>query len=395
MISEWHRKGLERVQEQDALPMHDAATALSPAHGAPVSTSARVVRLGPQPPQTSWSAWLLSPAVFLLTAGATFTLFYMRTGSAEATTARTGPLFDPRAASLQMRVETEGPGLMLSWNRYSPAVEAAKDGVLQIDDGGQHREIALDRGQIINGSVFYRPASQDVSFRLDLHNREGSDIAQILRVLDAMPPKAAKEVAAAPQPKLPSPAPVRRDAPRILTAPEAANKPGARAETAATPPPLAANITPPLPDPPVISQPLAAADPAPASLQPVASPPPSLSNAQPAATATGSGNTPLARSAPVPGYVPPRPLKWIKLDEQAFGIPKLTQGVDVKVKIKIDENGHVTTAHALIDGPHRDKKLMAAASTAVRQWTFEPAKAHGVNVPCEEIIVLHLGPEAQ
>lgn len=384
----------------------------------------KVVRLEPPAPPVDRSAWLLSPAVFLFAAGATFLLFYLRTGSAQATTSRTGPLLDPRAASIQLRVDTQSSGLMLSWNRYSPAVEAASLGVLHIDDGSDHRDLTLDRNQILNGSVFYRPMSQDVSFRLDLRDGRGSDVAQILRVLDAQPrgglsgdaqprgglssdaqPRGAvKPVALVPDvAKKPEPAPsrfVQSSSSREATVttkkplqpePEQTRPIAHTAEAA----PVASNIATPLPEPPVISQPLSSATPEPALSQPAPSQPSPSPKAQPPAPTAGNPAAPLVPSGPAPNYVPPKPLRWMKVDEESLGIPKVAQGTDVKVKIKIDEAGNVTSAHALIDGPKRDKKLMAAAAAAVRQWKFDPAKAHGANVASEETIVLHFGPEAQ
>jgi|GEM_PF-3181686 len=89
-------------------------------------------------------------------------------------------------------------------------------------------------------------------------------------------------------------------------------------------------------------------------------------------------------------YVPPRPLKWVKPDLQLFGLSKLSESADIKVKVRIDETGRVIAAHALIEGPKHDEKLMAAATAAVRQWIFEPAKAHGTNVPSDDMIVIHV-----
>ena len=337
---------------------------------------------------------MLSPAVFLFAAAATFSLFYLRTGSAEATTSRTGPLLDPRAASIQLRVDTQSSGLMLSWNRYSPAVQAANDGVLRIDDGSDHRELALDRNQILNGSVFYRPASQDVSFRLDLHGAHGLDVAQLLRVLDAQP----RQVSTNMEP-IQLPALQTRPNREITLAAQKPVEPQATGASSATDTaelarPSVPNGGAPLPDPPVVSQPLSDANPDPAALQPAASAPAVSSAPAPDASLSKSA-APLVPSSPPPAYVPPRPLKWVRVDEESLGVPKVAQGVDVKVKIKIDEAGNVTSAHALIDGPRRDKKLMAAAAAAVRGWKFEPAKAHGTNVSSEETIVLHLGPEPQ
>ncbi len=102
-----------------------------------------------------------------------------------------------------------------------------------------------------------------------------------------------------------------------------------------------------------------------------------------------------AKPAMLPAYVPPRPIKWVEPDQRLLGGSNPAVPIDIRVKVKIDETGHVTAAHALIDGGKRNKKLMAAAAAAVRQWVFDPAKSHGVNVATEETIVIHLGPEAQ
>ncbi len=326
------------------------------------------------------SPWFLSPAVFLLAAAATFLLLFLRTGSVTASTPQSGPLSNLRTASLGMRVETDGPGLLLSWNRYSRAVQSAQSAVLAIQDGPQHREIALDRNQIATGSVFYRPASDDVSFRLDLRDPHGASVAQILRVLDASPRKPAAE---APHSNPNTDASSMKHQPDERRH-EPVGKPPAAPQKAPAAVQIASNVSP-VPGPP------AAPEVQPSTIDPVTKllPSPAASNAAPPATAQSS---PLASAnvpKDAPAYVPPRPLKWVQPDLQ------LAQPLDVKVKIRIDEAGHVTAAHALIEGSKHDKKIMAAAAAAVRQWTFEPAKVHGANVPCEETIVIHLGPEAQ
>lgn len=402
------KKALEGVQENGAkrvpdalVPAHSPTPAPEPA-AVPVPAVA-VLRTSPLPappildpsavrpvfPLRTLSPWFLSPAVFLLAAGATFLLLFFRTGSVTASTPQIGPLFDPRSASLDMRVQTDAPGLLLSWNRYSPAVQGAKSAVLAIQDGREHHEIALDRNQIVNGSVFYRPASDDVSFRLDIRDTHGADVAQILRVLDSSARKPASGAAENPKDS-------RADmsatppAPRTLSHAETPGKPVpapqklpsvsqvASAGTAASAPPVA------LPTP-------SSADPVTSLLQSTEIPQPPTSigsvNSQPVqSTPTLAPAQP--KDLPAAAYVPPRPLKWVQPGIQ------LTQPLDIKVKVRIDETGHVIAAHALIEGPKRDRKLMAAAAAAVRQWTFEPAKAHGANVPCEETIVIHLGPEA-
>lgn len=380
----------------------------------------RVVRLRPSSPQTKHSTWFLSPAVFLLAAGATFLVFYLRTASVTASTPRISALLDPRSASLDMRVETQGAGLRLNWNRYSPAVEAAKSGVLEINDGGQHREIALDRNQILDGSVVYRPASNDVSFRLNLHGAQGRDVAQVLRVLDASPRRppleavvpdkpislrtvkdpgetASRETARESSQTGATTQPVEQSAGPANAAVDPERKIPATVQVASVTPPASSSTLPPAQAAPEgetavpkSAEPQARQTPAvPDATKPA------VVNSQPISNAASNSAAAPAKPVEVPSYVPPRPLKWVQPDERVLGAPNLAAPVDIKVKVKIDETGHVTAAHALIDGGKRDKKLMAAVAAVVRQWVFEPAKSHGTNVPSEETIVIHLGPEAQ
>lgn len=417
---------MEGVQENGGTHLPDAVDALTPATppasappapvppGDPPVASFRASPLlsqatpgiRPALPTRSLNPWFLSPAVFLLAALATFLLLFSRTGLVTASTPQAGPLFDPRSASLGMRVETDGPGLLLSWNRHSPAVQAASSAVLSIQDGPQHRNITLDHDHVVSGSVFYRPASDDISFRLDLREARGPDVAQILRVLDSSARKPASGAGAAPPDTNVAPATARNVPPAAGTQAEKRvheplSKPTAGTQKAAEPVQLASAKSP-IPAPPLAEPSPSAADPVTTLMQsaetplrpapPAADPlKPPLANPPAAVQSTPNAAAAAAKQAPVPGYVPPRPLRWVQPD----GASRVSEPLDIKVKIRIDETGHVTAAHALIEGPRRDRKLMAAAVAAVRQWTFEPAKAHGTNIPCEETIVIHLGPEAQ
>ncbi len=122
-------------------------------------------------------------------------------------------------------------------------------------------------------------------------------------------------------------------------------------------------------------------------------PPPSI---RPPANAQPGGRIASAlKKLQAPAYLPPRPIKWVKPDLKLASLSGQSESADIKVKVKIDETGHVVAAHALIDGPRHDERLMAAAAAAVRQWIFEPAKAHGTNVPSEDTIVIHVAAAAQ
>jgi hypothetical protein len=70
----------------------------------------------------------------------------------------------------------------------------------------------------------------------------------------------------------------------------------------------------------------------------------------------------------------------------------MSAATDVQIKVRIDDSGHVTAAHALLDGSPHDEALTGAVTAAVKQWIFEPAKMHGKNVPSEETVVIRVGP---
>ena len=114
---------------------------------------------------------------------------------------------------------------------------------------------------------------------------------------------------------------------------------------------------------------------------------------------SGPGPARAAQTTPQPGgprdagYIPARPLKWAAPDAKSLGVSRIAQAVDIAVKIRIDESGRVTSAHALIDGSVRDPAVMAAATAVVKQWTFEPAKMQGKNVASEDTVVIHVDPK--
>lgn len=56
--------------------------------------------------------------------------------------------------------------LCLTWNRNLANLPDATTATLRISDGGRDREVLLDRDQLANGFLAYRPASDDVIFSL-------------------------------------------------------------------------------------------------------------------------------------------------------------------------------------------------------------------------------------
>ena len=159
----------------------------------PVEDSSAVIRrisAGPPPglpalivPKKRSIPWISMALLFVLAAAMTFAFFLARgfpTGAHVPAFLR--PLFP--GAALALRVEGQGDRVLLSWNRWNSAVRSAADGILHIDDGSVHRDFHLDASQLENGAVLYKPASDDVTFRLEVHGRQGITISESTRVLD-------------------------------------------------------------------------------------------------------------------------------------------------------------------------------------------------------------------
>ncbi len=151
--------------------------------GAPPNVPAVI----PEAPGRRGLPWISSALVFAAAAGLTFGLVYSGgLSSADHTPGFLKGFF--AAPGLGLRLESQGDRLLLGWNRHHPAVRNTKGGILQIDDGPQHRRISLDAAQISNGSVLYRPNSDDVIFRLEVEGAQGGKVSESMRVLEAAKP---------------------------------------------------------------------------------------------------------------------------------------------------------------------------------------------------------------
>ncbi len=135
-----------------------------------------------QPRKTHRMPWIASAALCAIAAGATFAFLLLR-GLPNGSTPLFLRGFLPNT-ELQLRAEGQGDRLLLSWNRRNSVVRDAADGILHIDDGAQHRDVRLDSGQIENGLVLYRPGSNDITFRLEVHGVRGGSVGETVRVLD-------------------------------------------------------------------------------------------------------------------------------------------------------------------------------------------------------------------
>jgi hypothetical protein len=363
--------------------------------------------------------WLFA-AVFLTAASATFAVAYLRARrSAMASVPRIIQEVPVRSARLGMRAQAHGDTLLLSWNGNSPALQSASNGLLQIDDGPEHREIALDRGGIAGASMVYRPVSDDVVFRLEVRGTDGLRAVESLEVVGTrtragdfeaqrVPDtpdlgKASSEGAVAdrPGPKEDKSKKVnrintaearsqivKRASPKLSPTELPAVRPSSGSLIAMQKPPsLSVSSVPP-------------AQPSSLSGQELPKPPPGPSSAV-RETTPRNGNTTAPAAVSTAGqpsgvqnlaYVPPRPIKWAAPSAKSLGISRISAPTDFEIKVRIDETGRVTAAHALLDRTRHDETVTAAVTAAVKQWIFEPAKMQGKNVPSEQTVVIRVDP---
>lgn len=155
------------------------------------------------PRERSWRAsirkgtarWFPPALVFFLAAIGTFAIVLLREATPDLPSVSTLLHRTASPNELGLKVDSEGDRLVLSWNRQNPLMLSATRASLLIQDGAQRRTIHLDTGQLQDGSVAYKPVSNDVSFRLEVSGPEASGAAS-MRVLDGTSMTAAKPASA-------------------------------------------------------------------------------------------------------------------------------------------------------------------------------------------------------
>jgi protein TonB len=92
------------------------------------------------------------------------------------------------SSPLTLRIEHTGTDLLLTWNRDSAAIRNASRAALSISDGERHEKYDMDLGQLQTGSIVYSPMGGDVSFQMEVIQKNGSHTAtETLRVLRTRP----------------------------------------------------------------------------------------------------------------------------------------------------------------------------------------------------------------
>ena len=127
-------------------------------------------REDPHAPKSKASIWMVASFVFLLLG---VLLGY------EASRI-TGPQRGASDFALSLAVQRTGENLTVHWNPEARGVRAARDGVLEIEDGGETKHVELDQANLSSGSMVYRNASNKVRFRLTINLAAGLSLTEML-----------------------------------------------------------------------------------------------------------------------------------------------------------------------------------------------------------------------
>lgn len=94
-------------------------------------------------------------------------------------TPATAGLSNPYALGLQLT--RNGDNVHIRWDHGSPAIRAARRGVLSISDGAINKTVDLNSATLQNGSVIYRHVSDALSFRLEVYPAENTSVTESLQ----------------------------------------------------------------------------------------------------------------------------------------------------------------------------------------------------------------------
>jgi TonB family protein len=390
----------------------------------------------PVPPKAS--AWPWTIGIFLLCSGLVFG--FLALGGLQGDSGRIGQMMQSLfpGSGLNLRVRNEDDRLRLSWNQRNNAVASASDATLQIFDGQMSREVHLDGREVADGSVLYRPLTNDIRFRLIVRGEQGSASGSV-RLLDglasrqstldvsspaqnalAMRPGETTPVSGAPvSGDAAAPALLRDGAAVLPPGPAATFVPGAatgNAASAAADPALSAYVPPvgmATTGRPGYQAPHGFGDVAKSSAQPYETPATIGTNAGSRAGGDTTGGVTIngwdpapvtksrtkARTTQTPvsssygdttraGFVAPRPLVQVMPNVRTIPAGTLPVRTRVAVKVSVDSYGRVTGAR--VTGAGVNSKVAAAALSAAKQWMFDPARDNGIRISSEHTIVFVL-----
>jgi TonB family protein len=324
-------------------------------------------------------------------------------------------------AELGMRIDRQSDGILLRWNQKSASIASTKTAVLEVEDGGQKRTLALDMRDLAEGSLFYRPSSKDVSFRLTLHLADGSTASDSIQVGNSLNDLAKSEQAIDHKPNrtVDNRGTAKRSTQTLLArttqnhTTTMDSEPAGRPLAESTNSQIHASNQQPLPPARIRTQ---AAERAAQENNLAAQQPPrkrakegtsvasassrtASEHASPSQSADvnsisasrGRGTSPAVQpgplSDPLQNYTPARPADTVAVNASLFEPSVMANINQIQVLVTVDETGRVTRANISNSSENMSPLVADAVLAAARQWTFYPAKMHGKNIASKHVIV--------
>ena len=87
------------------------------------------------------------------------------------------------SSPLGLSVTSESQQLEILWNHTSSAIHDAENATIRISDGDLSEAVPFDARQLQDGSLVYRPRTNDVSIRMEVHERDGKQVSESMRAV--------------------------------------------------------------------------------------------------------------------------------------------------------------------------------------------------------------------
>jgi hypothetical protein len=84
---------------------------------------------------------------------------------------------------LQLRATLSAQQLEVSWDHNSSAIRRAERASLQISEGDVTETVPFEASQLQDGVLVYRPRTNDVSVRMEVSERDGSQVSESVRAV--------------------------------------------------------------------------------------------------------------------------------------------------------------------------------------------------------------------
>jgi hypothetical protein len=84
---------------------------------------------------------------------------------------------------LGLKVTSQPQQVQILWNHAASAIHDAATATIRISDGDVSESVPFDGRQLQDGALVYRPRTNDVNIRMEVHEQDGRQVSESLRVV--------------------------------------------------------------------------------------------------------------------------------------------------------------------------------------------------------------------